>query len=191
MRAEHQRVIYSKEMSNAANNMPSLDAAPSATSLFPINYSPTKCLQKRGCSSRCDGGTGQGAAALHPAGLTLTSFLSFFLFFFFFTSLNWRLDKQPCRSTTEAFDLDEGRNVEYEPEMTSQAGLSVQKSELWRVCYLGPRVCTDPSCLQPDCWNRFPPLNADSHPHSSSHILSIFVSHPPRSHIHTHNTWSL
>lgn len=34
--------------------------------------------------------TGQGAAALHPAGLTLTSFF----FLFFFTSLNWRLDKE-------------------------------------------------------------------------------------------------
>lgn len=93
------------------------DAAPSATSLFPINYSPRKCLQSRSCS-RCEGGTGQGAAALHPAGLRLTSFSSFL--FFPFTSLNWRLDN-PC-ARTEGFDLDEGRNVEYEPEMTSQAG---------------------------------------------------------------------
>lgn len=51
------------------------DAAPWASSLFPINYSPTKCRQKLSCS-RCDVGTGQRAAALHPAGHALTSFFS-------------------------------------------------------------------------------------------------------------------
>lgn len=54
------------------------------------------------------------------------------------------------------FDLDEGRNVEYEPEMTSQSGCSgrinqreeeektKQKSD-FNVSVLWPRVCSDPS----------------------------------------------
>lgn len=83
--------------------------------------------------------TGQGAAALHPAGLTLTSF--FFSFFFYITKLEaWQGER------TGFFDLDEGRNVEYEPEMTSQAGfrfkLTRRKKKINYVCVC---VCTDPS----------------------------------------------
>lgn len=58
------------------------------------------------------------------------------------TSLKWRLDKQHTR----AFDLDAGRNVEYEPEMTSQArSVERMNHKDLNVSVLGPHVCRDPS----------------------------------------------
>lgn len=59
------------------------DAAPSATSLFPINYSPPKCLQKRSCS-RCDGEPVREQLPCIPPGAAWPPF---------FTSLNWRIYK--------------------------------------------------------------------------------------------------
>lgn len=57
---------------------------PSATSLFPITVITSQANAFRtGAAVSVTGGTGQGAAALHPAGLRLTSFF----FFFYITKL--------------------------------------------------------------------------------------------------------
>lgn len=96
-------------------------------------------------------GTGQGAAALYPAGLRLTSFFfSFFFLIFYITKLEaWQAARR------SGFDSDEGRNVEYEPEMTSQTWSP--KIKLWReeknnnlktltsLFFGGGRVWSDPS----------------------------------------------
>lgn len=107
-------------------------AAPSATSLFPINYSPTKCLQNRNCS-RCDGGLVREQLPCIPPGTLWPPFIN--------------VPKvEAWQAARTAFDLDAGRKVEYEPEMTSQArSVERMNHEDLYVSVLGPHVCRDPS----------------------------------------------
>lgn len=107
-------------------------AAPSATSLFPINYSPTKCLQNRKCS-RCDGGLVREQLPCIPPGKLWPPFIN--------------VPKvEAWQAAHTGFDLDAGRNVEYEPEMTSQArSVERMNHKDLNVSVLGPYVCRDPS----------------------------------------------
>lgn len=105
-------------------------------------------FRKESCSSsRCDGGEVEEeeeedwSGSSCPASRRAHTDLLFFFFFFYITKLEaWQGER------TGFFDLDEGRNVEYEPEMTSQAGfrfkLTRRKKKINYVCVC---VCTDPS----------------------------------------------
>lgn len=97
-------------------------------------------FRKESCSSsRCDGGEEEEeeeedwSGSSCPASRRAHTDLLFFFFFFYITKLEaWQGER------TGFFDLDEGRNVEYEPEMTSQAGfrfkLTRRKKKINCVC---------------------------------------------------------
>lgn len=106
-------------------------AAPSATSLFPINYQPNAFTM--GTAVGVMGALVREQLPCIPPGTLWPPFINV-----------PKVEAWQAAHTT--FDLDAGRNVEYEPEMTSQArSVERMNHEDLYVSVLGPHVCRDPS----------------------------------------------